>query len=192
MLRENFSKPGLGYGTFLQTSKCEVPKTDKLKSQEIRSDRLKKDITITTQEKIERMATKRNLEGNTSSSTMFSDLRIKTIKDLSSDIGINVHQISFGTFDMLKELEIARKNLQSKQHEVLTSEQAEEDSVEKDINDRLIEWLQDEHSETESAIMALSKKKGRLTKIKLKISPKSKTHNQDQEAPGLKEGGKRR
>jgi len=108
---------------------------------------------------------------------MFSDLPIQTIKELSSDIGINVDQISFGTFDMIK---------------VVVSEQNDDDLAEadKDMNEKLIEWLQDEPSETECKILALSKKKGKLSKRKLKISPNSKSKTHVQEAPGLKRKGK--
>lgn len=51
-----------------------------------RSDRLKRDIVFTTKEKNERMARKRNPEG-TSSYTMFSELPIETVKNLSSNMG---------------------------------------------------------------------------------------------------------
>lgn len=124
-----------------------------------RSDRLKNDIAITTKEKNERIARKRNLEGTTSNSVMFSDLPVETIKNLSIDMGIAVDQISFGTLDMLKDLEIARNNLHARQHEPVVVEQVDVSTIEDDINERLIEWLQDEHSETESDILAHSKKK---------------------------------
>jgi len=69
------------------------------------------------------MARKRNLEGNHSNAVMFSDLPIENIKNLSSNIGIAAHQISFGTFDMLRDLEIARKFLHTKTHEVSVGDQ---------------------------------------------------------------------
>jgi len=176
-----------GLPTSMGSCICEVIKNDNLKQQKTRrSERLKKDITKTTKENCGRMARKRNLEGTFSSSSMFSDLPIQTIKELSSDIGINVDQISFGTFDMIKELEITRKNLHAKHNEVVVSEQNDDDLADKDMNERLIEWLQDEPSETESEIPALSKKKGKLSKRKLKISPNSKSKTHVQEAPGLK------
>lgn len=91
---------------------AEATKTNIQQNQRIRkSDRLKKDIAISTKEKNEMMARKRNLEGNTYTSTMFSDLPIEIIKSLSCNMGVDVHKISFGTFDMLKDLEVARKKL---------------------------------------------------------------------------------
>lgn len=167
-------------------------KMNNMKPQETRSERLMEDITKTTQEKYEKLARKRNLEGTTtaSSSNMFSDLPVEAIKEISSDFGIDVNQISFGTFDLIKDLEIARNNLHAKKHEVVISESDDDETVEEDMNERLIEWLKDEPSETESEILALSKKKGKLSKRKLKISSNSKTKSQAQEAPGLKRGGK--
>lgn len=160
-----------------------------LKTQEIRrSDRLKKDIVVTTQEKTEMMTRKRNLEGTTSSSTMFSDLPVETLKNLSNDIGIAAHQISFGTFDILRDLENARRNLQSKKHEAMVTDFNEDKAVEDDINERLIEWLKDDLSETESDILAQSKNQGKLSKRKPKISPKNKKISQDQEDLGLRSG----
>lgn len=160
-------------------------KNDNMKLQATRSERLKKDITRTTQDNYERMARKRNLEGTPSSSTMFSYLPIQSIKDLSSDMGINAELISFGTFNMIKDLGITRKNLHAKQHEVVSNKQNDE-VVADYIDERLIECLQDELSETESEILALSKNRGKLSKRKLKISSNSKSKSHVQEAPGLK------
>jgi predicted HTH transcriptional regulator len=55
--------------------------------------------------------------------------------------------------------------------------QIEEIVKEHDVNERLIEWLQDDLSETESDILAHSKKKGELSKRKLKVSPQLKRKN---------------
>lgn len=120
----------------------EVGIGNKLNNQELRrSDRLKKDIDVTIQEKNERMARKRNLEGTYSHAIIFSDFPIENIKNLSSDIGIVAHKISFGTFNMLKDLENARRNLHAKTHEVVVEEQNKDENLEGDVNDRLIEWL---------------------------------------------------
>lgn len=53
------------------------------------------------------MARKRNLEGTTSSFTVFFDLHVYKFKTLSSNMGVLANDISFGTFDMLKDLELA-------------------------------------------------------------------------------------
>lgn len=139
-----------------------------------KSERLMKTIGISTQEKNEKMAKKRNLEGNTNTTSMFSELHDDTLKQLSSDMGILVDKVNFATFDMLKELEIARNNLHSKHQEAIAHDTVEEVVQEDDVNLRLIEWLQDDVSDTESDILAQSKNKGKLSKRKLKISPNGK------------------
>ena len=83
------------------------------------------------------------------------------------------------------DLEIVRNKLHAKTHETPNTIQNEE-LDDGDVKERLIEWLQDDLSETESEILAQSKKKGKLSKRKLKISPRTKKSNQGQEAPGLK------
>jgi len=104
-----------------------------------RSERLKNDITVTTKEKNERMAKKRNLEGNPLATNMFSDLPVESIKCLSADMGIAVNNINFGTFNMLKDLEIARHNLHIKHTKPVVNEQDEEVLEDNDLHERLIE-----------------------------------------------------
>jgi len=81
------------------------------------SERFKKDITLTTKEKNERMARKRNLEGTCSNQNMFSILSIEVITDLATDMEVEVDNSDFGTFDLLKDLECARHDLFVKQKE---------------------------------------------------------------------------
>lgn len=100
-------------------------------------------------------------------------------------MGVLADNINFGTFDMLKDLEIARHRLHAKSNEPVVIEIIDEENDEDDINTRLIEWLQDDLSETERDILGKSKKKGRLPERKVKIAPKNKRYKQDQEAPGL-------
>jgi hypothetical protein len=76
-----------------------------------RSERLKKDITLTTKEKGEMMAKKRNLEGTCPNQNMFSVLPIDEITELTSSMGIDIDSSDFGTFDLLKDLECARHDL---------------------------------------------------------------------------------
>ena len=104
-----------------------------------RSERLKNDIEVTTKEKNERMAKKRNLEGNPLATNMFSDLPVESIKCLSADMGIAVDNINFGTFNMLKDLEIARHNLHIKHTKPVVNEQDEEVLEDNDLHERLIE-----------------------------------------------------
>ena len=80
-------------------------------------------------------------------------------------MGVAVDNINFGTFNMLKDLEIARHNLHIKHtkpvvNEQVVNEQDEEVLEDNDLHERLIEWLQDEPSETESDILAKSKNLG--------------------------------
>ena len=68
-------------------------------------------------EKVEKLAKKRNLEGNLSSSNSFSTLPIEEIVHTASDMGIAVKHDDFATFDLLKTLEMARDDLYVKQCE---------------------------------------------------------------------------
>jgi hypothetical protein len=58
-----------------------------------RSERLKKDITMTTQEKNDFMAKKRNLEGNTIPKSMFSELSHDSLHDISKKWGLLLKMI---------------------------------------------------------------------------------------------------
>ena len=124
-----------------------------------RSDWLKSDIALTTKEKNEAMARKRNLEGTSCTSTIFSKLPNKTMLRLSANMGVDVNHISFGTFDLLRDLEVARNKLHTRKNESTSVDSIEVTEDKNDINERLIEWLQDDLSETESDILAHSKKK---------------------------------
>lgn len=76
-----------------------------------RSDRLKKDTAVTTVEKIEKVAKKRNLEGNSANSNVFSALPVDEIVQSAADMGVVVHNDDLETFDLLKTLELARDDL---------------------------------------------------------------------------------
>jgi hypothetical protein len=82
-----------------------------------RSERLMKEVTLTTEEKNERMAKKRNLEGIAPNQNMFSVLPVDEILDLATNMGIVVDSSDFGPFDLLKYLECARHDLFVKQKE---------------------------------------------------------------------------
>jgi hypothetical protein len=68
-----------------------------------RSERLKKDISLTTMEKNERMTKKRNLEGNTTQHNSFSALPIDDIVNITANMGVIVDENDSDTFDLLKE-----------------------------------------------------------------------------------------
>lgn len=80
-----------------------------------RSERLKKTIALTTQEKVDTIAKKRNLEGTTKPQTLFSELPLSSLHSIPEKMGINMKDDSNNYFDILKELEIARSNLFIKQ-----------------------------------------------------------------------------
>lgn len=58
-----------------------------------RSDRLKKEIIMTTQERNDLMAKKRNLEGNTSSMFTISELSHNSMHEMSKNMGVIVKMI---------------------------------------------------------------------------------------------------
>jgi hypothetical protein len=76
-----------------------------------RSERLKKDTNQSTKEKTEKMALKRNLEGNPIKSNSFFVLPIEDIVHISTNMGIAVSDYTFDTFDLIKDLEKARDDL---------------------------------------------------------------------------------
>jgi len=94
--------------------------------QERRSDRLKKDITMTTQEKNEFIAKKRNLEGTSISTSMFSDLSHSSMHNLSKQMGVVIEDDNGNSFDLLKEIETVRFNLFNKQQRAKTNVQIKE------------------------------------------------------------------
>ena len=83
--------------------------------QEIRiSEILKKDMGIRIEENNRRMVVKRNLEGNTQKTDKISCLPSKGIITLSKKIGVKVDNQNLDSVNLLKEMEIARHNLNEK------------------------------------------------------------------------------
>jgi hypothetical protein len=82
-----------------------------------RSERLKKDANLTTMEKIDRVAQKRNLEDNPSNSNSFSILSVEDIVNITSNMGIVIENSEFDTCCLLNDLENARNDLYQKQLE---------------------------------------------------------------------------
>lgn len=100
----------------MQVEAVDVNKKKKTDQQERRRcERLKRDIHITTQEKIDAAAKKRCLEGNPSKPTVLADVSNDHLIDLAKNMGIIVNDENFATFDMIKEIETARHCLYDKQ-----------------------------------------------------------------------------
>lgn len=95
---------------------------------------------------------KRNLEGNSGVPILFSEMSDKAMLHISTK--------NFSSFNMLRELEIARDNLHSRKLKANCETLTEDITEEGNVNERFIEWLQDDLSESESIILAQSKKGG--------------------------------
>jgi hypothetical protein len=80
-----------------------------------RSDRLKKEVHLTTNEKSEAMAKNRNLEGNSKLPRNLSNVDNLNLNIIAKNMGVVVQKDNFATFDLLKDLESARNCLYSKQ-----------------------------------------------------------------------------
>lgn len=130
-----------------------------------RSERLKKDANLTTMEKVEREAQKKNLEGNPSMSNSFSVLSVDDIVHISSEIGIVIENDNFDTCNLLNDLETTRNDLYLKQLAQNVTPQT--DPVEEQPDDnKILElvWLQDESSESKDFILVESRRKKDRTK----------------------------
>jgi hypothetical protein len=83
-----------------------------------RSERLKKDTAISTMEKANMMAKKRNLEGNNVNTNSFSVLPVDDLLHSAADMGVVANSDNLETFDLLKTLEFARNDVYQKQHDL--------------------------------------------------------------------------
>ena len=132
-----------------------------------RSERLKKDICLTTMEKLERAGTKRNLEGNSSKSNSFAVLSMDEMILVTSGMGVIMENDDFDTFNLLNDLEHARNDLFQKQFEQKQTSQTEPVEMNQVKNSTLqLEWLQKESSEPEEFILVESRKKKRQNRKK--------------------------
>lgn len=77
------------------------------------SERLK-DMGVRIEEKNRRMAVKRNLEGNPQKLNKISCLLVDDIVMLSKKMGVKIHSKNLDYVNLLKEMEIARQNLNRK------------------------------------------------------------------------------
>ena len=81
------------------------------------------------------------------------------------NMGVVIVEDDFDTFVVVKELELARDNLYEKQHINKQSDQNDENVDTDDHEETLmIEWHQDEFSESEDFIKSLSEKRKRYQK----------------------------
>jgi hypothetical protein len=123
---------------------------------------------MTTQEKNDIMAKKRNLEGNTSSKFTISELSHNSMHDMSKKMGVIVDNSTNNSFDLLKEIENARLNLFNKQQKAKTNVQITEVSMENEGSEQLqLEWLQEETSEPDHFIVVQSKKRKKKSRRNL-------------------------
>lgn len=134
-----------------------------------RSDRLKKTTTMTTMEKNLKMAKKGNLEGNPSSFNCFSVLLIEEMVNVTSNMGIDLNENDFDTFNLLKDLEKARDDLYYKQINKASDPQTESvEDMQANKASLVLEWIQEESSEIDEFVLVESRKRkkkiGRMLK----------------------------
>lgn len=130
------------------------------------------------------MAKKRNLEGNSTNHNMFSALSNTELADLSTNLGACIDNADFATFDLLKELECARKELYSKQLETNNAPQSETvGGIVREGSPLPSDWIQEENSDPEEFILVLSKKRDRERRNSLKLASQVKKKTQVQETP---------
>jgi hypothetical protein len=82
---------------------------------ERRSERLKREIHITTQEKMEAMAKKRCLEGNPNKTSTLNDVSSDQLHSIAKNMGVIVADDNFAIINLIKDIETARNYLYSKQ-----------------------------------------------------------------------------
>lgn len=120
------------------------------------SARLEKDIWLTTKEKNQKMAQKRNLEGtNLNSVNSFFVLADNYIVNLSKDMGVIIDDSSFTAVNLIKDIEIARQSLAEKKITPV---------VENPIEEVIIEEVEEEMSDFDVAPIQTPKRKGRPKK----------------------------
>lgn len=140
-----------------------------------RSDRLKKTTTMTTMEKNLKMAKKGNLEGNPSSFNCFSVLLIEEMVNVTSNMGIDLNENDFDTFNLLKDLEKARDDLYYKQINKASDPQTESvEDMQANKASLVLEWIQEESSEIDEFVLVESRKRKKKIGRMLKFLPLSK------------------
>jgi hypothetical protein len=154
-----------------------VNPTDMMKQNRVvqrRSERLKEDILLTIEDKVNMMTKKWNIEGNPqTSSNSFSVLDDKVIVIRVNKMGAHVNPNAFDTINMLRDLEAARTALNEKAKVNLQQDQAQTQNVndvEDDISENnLICFIQEEESDFDDFILVIPKRKRKYVK-RLSIS----------------------
>jgi hypothetical protein len=132
------------------------------------------------------MAKKGNLEGNPSSFNYFSVLPIEEMVNVTSNMGIDLNENDFDTFNLLKDLEKARDDLYYKQINKASDPQTESvEDMQANKASLVLEWIQEESSETDEFILVESRKKKKENRKNVKISPSFKGKKLVQENHGL-------
>ena len=150
-----------------------------------RSERLKKDAHLTTMEKCEKEALKRNLEGNTHKNNSFAVLSNNDISHVAAEMGIVLENDVFATCNLLNDLEIARNDLYLKQLELNAQDTDVKDkkcSEGNDVSEPI--WLDGESSDSMEFTLVESRKKKRQNKKSVMISLEKGSSKQDQEHLG--------
>lgn len=132
---------------------------DQLADGRRRSERLKKDTNMTTTEKTDRMAQKRNLEGNSKKPVPISVLHVDEIVNITANMGVTINSENFDTFDLIKDLARARDDLYSKQVKNKLKSQTESVEISKNhVGLPELEWLETETSEPEDHLSRVQKR----------------------------------
>jgi hypothetical protein len=150
-----------------------------------RSDHLKEVIHLTTMERNEAMAKKRNLEGIIKRPGTIAEIDNQVLHVLAKDMGVLVKDSNFDSFDMLKELENARNCLHMKNLKKIVSINCAKIVKFVPSEDQIINIVSsNEESDLKEMLNQQSKEKSKFGKKKKnQFLPRGR--KQDQEDPDL-------
>lgn len=136
-----------------------------------RSERLKKEVHLTTSEKNESMAKKRNLEGNSKLPRNLSDVDNLALNNIAKSMGVIVQKNNIATFSLLRDLESARNCLYLKQQKLTNNSILAEIVGFDPENDDSIEVMgTDDDSDIDEMLLQKSLKKNSSSMGKFKFS----------------------
>lgn len=147
----------------LKVSKAKSSQSVEDQQERRRSERLRKVILLTTQDRNEIMAKKRCLKGNSSISVALSGINNFKMCSIAKQMGVVIEEEDFDTFE---ELELARADLYDKQQcnkqktQVIELDDSDsnDDNAKSGKNLR-IEWHHEDSSELEDFLLSISDKK---------------------------------
>lgn len=190
ILYERGEPSNLADGMCMQDIEAEQVNTQKQGNQPIprmerrTSTRLRKELAVTTEEKVTRMGQKRNLEGtNLNPENSFSVLANDDIMQLSLNMGIELNDSNFVAIDFIKDLEIARHALAEKK--LAPPENTTEEEP-------ILEVVEEEFSDVEMYAEQPLKRRGRPKKKTLFLSlsgPRKNTKNKGNPGSKKPKGG---